>query len=220
MKNWFATALGAALMAMAGASSDARASKIDFGVVGLGGDVTYAGGATLDASSSLDLDTALLAVSKVGVGDDSGLSVFPSGTSNTVSISPSDIIYGFGSGPESSPLGTPIFKTWTGAGGDSFNEDLTTVVSINRATASAITVVLEGTITDTGGFFSVAPVFLILTASQAGGPGNVVAASLTNTTTFGGVPEPSTWMMMALGFGALGYLASRRRKSKMSMFSV
>jgi hypothetical protein len=41
------------------------------------------------------------------------------------------------------------FKTWT-AGGDSFTEDLTTVLSINRATADAITVVLEATFTDMG----------------------------------------------------------------------
>jgi hypothetical protein len=76
---------------------------------------------------------------------------------------------------------------------------------------------LQGTLTDAAGLFPVdSPAFLVLTASQAGGPGNVVAASLTNTSTLGAVPEPSTWVMMALGFGALGYIGSRGSKANMS----
>jgi hypothetical protein len=218
MKNSSIVALGAALIATIGASSAAQTAMIDFGVVALGGAIDYAGSATLDESSSLDLDGALLLVSNVGAGDDSGLAVFPSGTSNTVAISPSDIVYGSGTG--SGPLGADIFKTWTAAG-DSFIEDLTSVLSINRATADAITVVLEGTLTDTGGLFPIgSPAFLILTASQAGSAGNGVAASLTNTSTLSAVPEPSTWVMMVLGFGALGYAASRARKSNMSMPSA
>jgi hypothetical protein len=31
-------------------------------------------------------------------------------------------------------------------------------------------------------------------------------------TTIGGVPEPSTWAMMMLGFAGVGFLAYRRRK--------
>jgi hypothetical protein len=213
MNKSLAAALGAALIATVGGSLAAQAATLDFGVFALGGTITYAGGATLDNSSSLDLDEATLAVSNVGAGDDSGLTVFPSGTSNTVAISPSDIIYG------SSPLGSSVFETWT-AGGDSFTENLAMVLSINRATADAITVVLEGTLTDTGGLFPIgSPAFLILTASQAGGPGNIVAASLTSTSSLSAAPESPTWVMMLVGFGALGYAASRGRKSNMSRFS-
>jgi PEP-CTERM motif len=217
VKNSLVVALSAALIATIGASSAAQAAMIDFGVVASGGAIDYAG-TSLDESSSLDLDGALLLVSNVGAGDDSGLAVFPSGTSNTVAISPSDIVYGFGTGP--GPLGADIFKTWTAAG-DSFTEDLTSVLSVNRATADAITVVLEGTLTDTDGLFPIgSPAFLILAASQAGGPGNGVAASLTNTSTLSAVPEPSTWVLMVLGFGALGYAASRARKSTFNVSIV
>ena len=200
--------LGVAWIASVGGSLAAQAASIDFGVFALSGTITYAGGATLDDSSSLDLDLAMLAVSNVGADDNSGLTVFPFGTSNTVTISPSDIIYG------STPLGSPVLETWT-AGGDSFTEKLTTVLSINRATADAITVVLGGTIVDTGGLFPTgSPALLTLTAAQKGGPGNSVFASLTSISTGSAAPEPSTWVMILVGFGALGCAASRGHNSK------
>jgi hypothetical protein len=209
MNNSLVVALGAALMATIGASSAAQAALIDFSVVVLSVAIDYTG-TSLDESSSLELLGAVLLVSDIGAGDDSGLAVFPFGTSNTVAISPTDIVYGFGTGPR--PLGADIFNTWTAAG-DSFTEDLTSVVSINRAAADAITVVLEGTLTDTGGLFPVgSPAFLTLAASQARGPGNTVAASLTNTSTLGAVPEPSTWLMMVLGFSGLGFMGWRGSK--------
>ena len=31
------------------------------------------------------------------------------------------------------------------------------------------------------------------------------------------VPEPSTWAMMLLGFGGLGFLAARRRRSLLAL---
>jgi hypothetical protein len=34
------------------------------------------------------------------------------------------------------------------------------------------------------------------------------------------IPEPSTWAMVALGFGALGYVVSRRRKANLAAFSL
>jgi hypothetical protein len=205
-------------MATAGGSLAAQAASIDFGVAAFGGTITYTGGATLDNSSSLDLDVALLAVSNVGPGDDSGLTVFPFGTSNTVAISPSDIVYGSGTG--SSPLGSAVFETWT-AGGDSYTENLTVVLSINRTNPDAITVVLGGTISDTRGLFPTgSPALLTLTASQAGGPGGAVAASLASTSTRSAVPEPSTWVMMLVAFGALGRAASRGRKSNTSRISA
>jgi len=35
-----------------------------------------------------------------------------------------------------------------------------------------------------------------------------------------GVPEPSTWAMMVLGFMGLGYAAFRQRKTKISMLAA
>jgi PEP-CTERM motif len=210
MKNSLVVAVGAILIVAIVPSSAARAAMVDFGVVVLGGAIDYTG-TTLDESSSLDLDGAVLLVSNTGPGDDSGLAVFPSGTSNMVAISPTDIVYGFGTGP--GPLGADIFNTWTSTG-DAFTEDLTSVLAINRAAPDAITVVLEGTLTDTGGLFPISsPAFLILTASQAGGPGNGVAASLANTSTGSSVPEPATWAMMAIGFCGLGVMGWRSQKS-------
>ena len=52
------------------------------------------------------------------------------------------------------------------------------------------------------------PVAWMLSLTQAGGPGNVVSASLTNSAST--VPEPATWVMLALGFVGLGYAAVRR----------
>jgi hypothetical protein len=40
------------------------------------------------------------------------------------------------------------------------------------------------------------------------------------TVTTSGVPEPSTWAMMALGFAGLGYAAFRQRKTKISVLAV
>jgi hypothetical protein len=197
-------ALAAVSVATLGAVPAAQAKMIDFGIVALGGTITYTG-SSLNSSSALDLDGSLLAVSNVGASDSSGLKVFPNlptFTDDTVTVSPTDIMYGSGTG--SGSLGKDITKTWTDALG-TFKETLTTVDSINRATANAITVTLSGTLTGPG--FTNTPAELILQANQVGGGGNVVSASMTNTSA---VPESSTWVMMALGFVGLGYAAVRR----------
>lgn len=219
MKTSLIAALGAAAIATL-AGSAAQAAVIDFGVAAIGGDpgVSYSGGGTLDTSASFDLDGALLAVTSVGPNDASGLVVFvngaPPGTPNTVDIDPSDIMYGSGTGKVNAPLPS-IVKSWT-ANGDTFTETLDTVVSIDRSTGNAITVVLEGTLSDTADVFPVgSPAFLILSATQADGPGGAISVSLTNTSTLS-TPEPSTWVMMALGFGALGYAATRKGKGKVA----
>ena len=106
-------------------------------------------------------------------------------------------------GPVDVTLLTPISKTWTGSFG-AFSESLTTLTEINRG-LNAIAFTFEGTVT--GGVFHDSPVSMVLSLTQAGGPGNVVSASLTNA---GAVPEPATWVMLALGFAGLGYAAVRR----------
>ena len=66
-----------------------------------------------------------------------------------------------------------------------------------------------------GSGFVDAPVSLTLSATQDGGPGNTITVSFTNATTSvtPSIPEPSTWVMMGLGFGALGFAGFRRRKA-------
>src|SRR5262245_40266529 len=96
-------ALAAIVIATIGASSAAKAGLVDFGVAALGGTVTYSGGATLDKSSSVDLDHALLIVSNIGAGDQSGLSIFPSGPDNTVTLT-HPINFGSGTGTVDTPI--------------------------------------------------------------------------------------------------------------------
>jgi opacity protein-like surface antigen len=224
MKTSLLAALSAAVIGTFAASA-AHAKTIDFGVAALGGSpgIGYTG-ATLDQSSAFDLDGALLIVSSVGAGDSSGLVVFnilnPPGTPDTVNIAPSNIAYGSANGNNLNlPLGADVTKSWK-ANGDSFTEKLDTVLSINRGTQNAITVILKGKLNDTLGDFVDAPAFLIVSANQAGGPHTSISLALTNTSTLSGVPEPSTWVMMALGFGALGYAATRKGKAKIAMISA
>ncbi len=166
-------------------------------------------------------------VLEIGPGDASGLSLFDTITLSADTSPPSaDVIYGFGDMPSDfpTPLGATFTLTWPmapGPGADVFTETLTTVTSINRATPDAITVTMTGTVTDSADLLKAGtPVQLIMTASQAGGSGTI-QVGFTNTSTFApSVPEPSTWVMMGLGFGALGYAASRQRKANGALLSV
>jgi hypothetical protein len=213
MKSSAIAVLGAVAIGALGGTSAAQAAMINFAVAALDGTVLYTG-PSLNLSSAFDFDTAILLVSETGAGDASGLNHF-----DTVKVSPTDIMYGSGSAPTDLP-GGGIVKTWTGHTGDSFTETLTHVDKINRGTPNAITVTLSGTLSDTDHIFVDAPAFFILSANQVGGSGSSISATFTDTSKIGGVPEPSTWAMMALGFGALGYAASRRRKSNVAMLSA
>ncbi len=97
-------ALVAAAIGTTGASSAAQAALVDFGVAALGGTITFSGGSRLDQSSALDLDGALLIVTNLGAGDSSGLSVFPGGADNTVTLT-HPINYGSGTGTINMPSG-------------------------------------------------------------------------------------------------------------------
>lgn len=215
MKTSVVAALGAAMIAMLGADSAVRAATIDFGVVGIGGTIVSTG-SSLEESTALDLDDTTLFVSGTGPGDDSGLAAF-----DTVSVfapSPPDtnIIYGFGTG--TSPLAPEVVLSWTGSQG-AFTETLTTVKEVARDPSSpnSIGVTLLGTVTGPpGSGFIDTPVSLTLTANQEGGPGNTITVSFTNASGVApSIPEPSTWVMMALGFGALGYGGFRRRNANL-----
>jgi hypothetical protein len=209
--------LAAAFIATVGAGSAAQAETIDFAVAVVDGVGMGFTGPNLQSSTAFQFDGSLLAVSSIGAGDASGLVPFTGAitTNNVVHLDPTDVMYGAGTGP--SMLGTDVVKSWTAADGDTFTETLTNVASINRATANAITVVLTGTVSDADGIFKSVPIDFIFNANQAGGPGHSIGASFTNTTT---VPEPSTWVMMALGFVGLGYAAVRRSAKDKAAFAI
>jgi hypothetical protein len=207
--------LGAAVIATLAASTAAEAAIIDFGIAVADGAPNYMG-TSLDMSNVLDLDQSTLLVVEKGADDASGLPLFSTITlSADTSPASSQIIYGFGTGP--APLGADVILSWTGSTGDTFTEKLTSVTAINRMMTDQIGLTLTGTVSDTDGVFTDAPVLLSLTANQASGPGEAISISFTNTSSLGpAIPEPSTWVMMGLGFGALGYAARRQRKTMLS----
>ena len=212
MKPSVVAALGAALIATLGVDSAVRAATIDFGVVGMGGTVGNTG-SDLEESTALDLDDATLFVSGIGPGDDSGLAAFDTVSVFAPSLPDTNIIFGSGTG--TSPLAPEVVVSWTGSQG-AFTETLTTVkdVARNPSSPDSIGVTLLGTVTGPpGSGFVDAPISLTLTANQDGGPGNTITVSFSNASgvVTPSIPEPSTWVMMALGFGALGYVAFRRR---------
>ncbi len=126
-------------------------------------------------------------------------------------------MYGSGTGPAT--LGMPVKKTWT-IGGDLYTETLTNVTSIIRGDGS-ITVNLVGTVSDMLGNFVDTPAKMQLGATQTGGPGAAISVSFSDfAKTSMGTPEPSTWVMMMLGFVGLGYAATRRGKTKNAMLSA
>jgi hypothetical protein len=51
----------------------------------------------------------------------------------------------------------------------------------------------------------------------AGSAGSADSSILGNAFSVKGVPEPSTWAMMLLGFVGLGYAGLRRRKASVSI---
>jgi PEP-CTERM motif len=222
MKRSVVAALGAAVIATFVASSAAEAAMIDFGVSSENGSVGYTG-SSLDVSTALNLDGATLLVLEKAPTDASGLGFFGTVTLSAATSPPSsELIYGSGTGPGS--LGAEVTIRWTatiGPGaGDVFTETLTTIQSINRKDLDQIGLTLTGKVSDADKVFKDTPVLFILTANQAGGSGSITS-SFTNTTSFApSIPEPSTWVMMALGFGALGYAASRRRKANGALLSI
>ena len=210
MKRSVIAALGVALIVTLGAGSAAQSAIIDFSGKVLDGSITYMG-TSLDVSTELNLDGATFLVTKVGPGDASGLAP---DDGFTLSPATSDIIYGPGTGP--TPLGAKVIVSWS-TGSDTFTETLISALSIKRP-INEIDLTLSGTLADTSGVFTDSPVLLMLAISQPDGPLGDISASF--ATTSGGVvatPEAPTWAMMALGFAALGYAVSRRRKAKISM---
>jgi hypothetical protein len=91
---------------------------------------------------------------------------------------------------------------------------------MDRTTTDVIDLTLVGTLIDTGDVFVDSPVLLMLSANQAGGSGSVGVVLTNRSGVTLSIPEPSTWVMMILGFGALGYAATRGRKTNIAMLSA
>jgi hypothetical protein len=213
MKRLVVTAATAAGIGLLCWCSSVQAALINFTVTAIDGTPTYSG-SSLDQSTAVDFDTALLLVSEVGPGDASGLTP----GADTVTLNPMEIVYGAGDGPGALP-GDGVTKMWTSDDGDVFTETLTVVDLIDRTITNQVVVHLSGMVNDSNGDFVNVPAFLVLNATQFGGVGTATTLTFTNTAggIMPGVPETSTWMMMAVGFGALGYAAFRRRASNLSL---
>jgi hypothetical protein len=210
MKKYIAT-LGVALIATLGAASAAQATVIviDFGAASTG-TVTYTG-ASLQASTALILSSAAVKVTTVGTDDTTGIAI-----GDPITLLPTTITYGAGDGPEA----IDFTKSWT-VGTTTYNEVLDDV-TVFRAPNNTITLEFTGEVT--GGAFIDVPATLILSATQARGPStpgslHAVSVSFTNAAS-STVPEPSTWVMMTIGFAGLGYAAFRQRKAKLSIVAA
>jgi hypothetical protein len=226
MKRTVIAALGTAVIATFVANSAAEAAIIGFSFGAFDGSMTH-DGASLDVSTVLDLDSATFLVMEVNPGDSSGLADLDPVTISSVTSPPgAAIMYGPGDKPSDFPtsLGAKVILSWpivAGPGTDTFTETLTTVLSIDRDTPDAITVVMSGTVSDTMGHFTDSPALLQLQANQDLG---AVFPTVTFTNESGiitpSIPEPSTWVMMVLGFGALGYAAIHRGKANGALLSI
>ena len=219
MKRSVIAALGAAIIAMLGASSATHAAAINFNFSALDGSILH-DGTSLSNSTYLDFVGAIELVTSLGLGDASGLNENDTITltGETTPTTSNAIIYGSTPGP----LGADVVLTWpmvVGAGVDRFTETLTTVksiVTLPSVDPDFIGVTLTGTLSDSNGLFNDAPVTLMFTATQAGA--NIPSVAFSNSTqgVTPSIPESSTWVMMALGFGALGYAGFRRRTAVLS----
>jgi PEP-CTERM motif len=100
-----------------------------------------------------------------------------------------------------------FFSTPTGAGNQTFSADLTGLIFLGLG---FVKIDFGGpqTVSFKGGTFDLAVNDIYLYSLN---PRDPVVAPVTNITT--AVPEPSTWALMIVGFGGLGYVAYRRRRS-------
>jgi PEP-CTERM motif len=222
MKRSVIAALGVAVIATLGVSSAARASVISFDFSALNGSIIH-DGTSLSDSTFLDLDGATELVTSVGNGhgDDSGLKFGDLITLTGATTPPFDNAIIYGSTP--GPLEADVILTWPmtpAPGADTFVETLTTVTAIdtNSKDPNFIGVTLTGTLTDFDGHFKGSPVELTFSATQT--PGNLPSVAFSNASTVSTIPEPSTWVMITLGFGALGCAAFCRRKADVAVLSA
>jgi hypothetical protein len=216
--------LAAAFFVTVGAGTGAQAAvqTIDF----VGGTlcpatctgITYTG-ATLASSSAIDLDGVTWQVTQTRPGDGSGLVA-----GNSFSLTPTTGSYDDLSGVVNRPILQTLTKSWiatTGPfAGGTYTETLNLLHEVDRGARDTIAFIFDGKITGPAGSgFLDSPAVLALSFNQSGGPGSLVSVSLTDTAA-SVIPEPSTWVMLALGFAGLGYAAIRRNVKDKAALAV
>jgi len=190
-------ALAAVALLGLGATNAQASIFIDFGGSPVGTiTVNQPPGNNINQATNISMPTTFT-VTTVSPSDQSGLAL-----GNTFTVTP-------GTWNLVSPV-TTITKSWTVAAG-TFTETLNNL-TINRSVSNSLTLNYSGTLTGPGGVNQAA--FFEVSFTQSGGPGNAISATVTETSTIPGVPEPSTMALAALGaLGFVGY-GLRRRKAK------
>jgi hypothetical protein len=100
-----------------------------------------------------------------------------------------------------------VFSAPTGANDQTFSADLTGLILFGLGFVK-IDFGAPKTVNFDGGSFDLTVNDIYLFSLD---PRDPVVGSVTNITT--AVPEPSTWALMLIGFGGLGYAAYRRRRN-------
>lgn len=209
----FSICLAASVAALALAPAAQAAPTITPGSsIDLTGYVRANGGSNLGGATSLDFVSGPGAAASPGVAG--VVSTFGSGTGTFAGLMCTSGSCGAIQDISDLMVGTQTINSFLslfgGNAGSPINFDLTGITSIGRSNPNFLTVSATGNIRYDG-FDSTPATFLF---SAQGGK----ATSFSATTLAGGVPEPATWALMILGFGAVGYsMRSRRRNAAVSI---
>lgn len=200
--------LGAKLLA-AGAvllmSTQAEAAPTISGQISVGGYAAPVGAASWDLATGYDAVSGALGGLSPGVAG--GLTSFGAGSGSFAGMACADLGGGCGTIADIPDFATFAgivgFLTLSGPSGAAF--DMSGISSITRSPfgGGSLSLVGNGMIRMTG--FDPTPGIFTLTAQ-----GSQITSFSASATA---VPEPGTWAMMLLGFGALGYSLRRRRRS-------
>jgi len=134
--------------------------------------------------------------------------VFNTANSDTVTLlAPVDSFSDGGRGSwNSTPFGAFTNKiACCGGNGAAHGETAPLVFTVNDSAGLTVAGPADHFTTSTAGYLFAADIF----DGKTGLTYNIAARDLTSIT--GGIPEPQTWAMMILGFGAVGALLRRRR---------
>jgi hypothetical protein len=122
----------------------------------------------------------------------------------------------------SSAISLPNFFTFDDGSGGTYSFSATSVetlnYSVNPGVSTAISLYLLGTTLDSALGYTATPTSLTLSLNSTGG--SLFSSSATLAIPPAGVasvPEPATWAFTVMGFGAMGAMLRRPRKSNVSL---